>query len=73
LREYICKKNGQIETREEKDLVYLEQHPRDPWLYYVIIPEEFPKGIFVKLRLDWDEGDKDDEAFAIVANLHRQN
>jgi hypothetical protein len=43
---------GCIQAQKETDAFWLEQHPDDPWWYKVVIEvDEFPQGLFVKLRL----------------------
>jgi hypothetical protein len=73
LREYICKQKGKCDPQKETDEKWLDRSPSDPWLYYVIVPEIFPKGIFIKIRLLWDEGDRDDEAYVLIANIHQEH
>ena len=55
LREFVLKKGcGCIVHRPEDSEYWLKVHPDDPWWYKVVIEEvdEFPKGLFVKMRLD---------------------
>jgi hypothetical protein len=72
LREFICKQGGKCEPREDTDEKWLDRNPNDPWLYYIIVPEIFPKGIFIKVRLLWDDGDSEDDAYVLIANIHKQ-
>src|SRR5712691_12264298 len=55
LRKFI-RDGNQLAVREEKSDTWRDC--RDPWWYFAIIPIVFPNGLFIKVKLLWDEGDK---------------
>src|SRR5437763_165914 len=49
-------RGGRLQARRETDQDWLREHPNDPWWYFAIIPvDEFPHGLFVKVKLLWEE------------------
>lgn len=71
LRDYICNHGGKCKERKETDEDWLDKHPDDPWWYFVVVPvPQFPKGLFVKMRLLWEEGDLETDAYAEIIGVH---
>jgi hypothetical protein len=72
LKEHVLKGN-QLEAREVTDEDWLDRHMDDPWVYQTVVSvPEFPRhGLFLKVRLLWDEGDADDEAFVELVSIHK--
>lgn len=59
-------------SAEETDQNWLDAHPDDPWLYCLLIPvPEYREGLFVKMKLLWEDGDQLDDAFAELVSVHR--
>ena len=69
LREFVVNGNrltGRHETRTE----YLDENPDDPYWYRAIIPvPQFPKGLFVEVRMLDDDVN---EPWVQIVNAHRQ-
>src|SRR5438105_12626236 len=62
LWDFVRNRGGQIETRAETNADWLREHPDDPWWYFAVLPvPEFPNGLFVKVKLLWNDGDPEDE------------
>ena len=53
LNDWVVQKGlGCIRSTLEKDKHWLAEYPDDPWWYYVIIDvDDFPDGLFVKVKL----------------------
>jgi hypothetical protein len=72
LRKRICEDRAEIKTHEEKDPHWLDAHPTDPWLYSLVIPiSEVQEGIYVKMKLLWEDGDDPDDAFVELISVHK--
>jgi len=70
----VRNKNYQIEHRKETDPDWLTDNPNDPWWYFVVlpVPTVFPKGLFVKVKLLWEDGDDEDDAFVQIVSIHEE-
>ncbi len=69
LRDFVGDGN-QLAFREEKGDAWYDW--RDPWWYFAIIPVIFQGGLFIKVKLLWDEGDKDEDAFVEIVSIHEE-
>jgi len=59
-----------LDTREEKRAEQLEECPDDPYWYRAIIPvADFPKGLFVELKLIDDD---ENEPWVEIVSAHQQ-
>jgi hypothetical protein len=59
-----------VETRREQWNEYLEKDPNDPFWYCVVIPvPEFPKGLFVKMKLD---DDTENDPWVKIVSVHQE-
>jgi len=67
LREFVLAHgSGCIHAQAETDAEWLDLHPDDPWWYKVVVEvDEFPQGLFVKLRLV-DPDDVQDPWVAVI-------
>jgi hypothetical protein len=67
---------GQLYEKKETDQDWLAEHPDDPWWYATVIPvpmlPAFPKGLFVKVKLLWEDGDPEDEAWVQIVSVHKE-
>src|SRR5262245_6947754 len=67
IKDALCdfvRQGGQLQARPETDQDWLAEHPDNPWWYFAVLPvDEFPHGLFVKVKLLWEEGDSEDDAF----------
>jgi hypothetical protein len=69
---FVLNGGGEIQARPETAELWLEEHPDDPWWYFVVIPvAEFPNGLFVKVKLLWDDGDGED-AWVQIVSIHEE-
>lgn len=69
----ICTRGLKCRARAETDEDWLDKHLDDPWWYFLVIPvPEFPKGLFVKMKLLWEEGDLESDAFVEIINVHEE-
>jgi hypothetical protein len=69
----VRQKRARLQARSETDPDWLKENPSDPWWYFAVIPvPEFPKGLFVKMKLLWDEGDREDDAFVQIVSIHEE-
>jgi len=72
LRQHVCLDGHQPEEHRETDPDWLQECPDDPWWYCVLIPvPEFEEGLYVKMRLLWDDGDPEDDAFVQLVSVHQ--
>ncbi len=66
-------KGGRLQARRETDQDWLREHPEDPWWYFAIITvPEFNHGLFVKVKLLWEDGDDEDDAFVQIVSIHEE-
>ena len=77
LSDFVANQGGQIKCRKEQNEDWLNKHPNDPWWYAVIVPvppdiPDFRRGLFVKVKLLWEDGDKDEDAWIEVISPHKQ-
>ena len=73
LRDHVCNSGGKCKPRRETDQDWLDKCPNDPWWYFVVVPvPEFPKGLFVKMKLLWEDGDQDHEAYVEIVSVHEE-
>lgn len=72
LRDHVCRDGKEPEVRKETDKDWLEKHPTDPWLYTVLaeVPE-FVEGLYVKMKLLWEDGDSEQDAYVQLVSVHR--
>jgi hypothetical protein len=68
LRQWVLKNGAAcINAKQETDPDWLARYPDDPWWYSVVIEvDEFPKGLFVKVKLV-DPDDESDPWVTIVS------
>lgn len=63
----------QLKAQKETDPDWLQEHSDDPWWYYAVLPVPiFPKGLFLKVKLLWEDGDSEDDAFVQIVNYHEE-
>jgi len=73
LRDFVHNQKENCHYREEYSELWLERHPSDPWWYFAVIPlPEFKFGLFVKMKLLWDDGDQPDDAFVEIVSVHEE-
>src|SRR5688500_2969226 len=71
LKKHATAGTGQWRHRRESDEEWLSQHPEDPWWYAAILPElKFRHGLFVKMKLLWEDGDDEDDCAVEVVSIH---
>src|SRR5947209_7412592 len=59
---FVRNQGGKVEQRQEKRSNWLD--PEDPWWYFVVVPvPQFRDGLFIELKLLWEDGDDEDDAF----------
>jgi hypothetical protein len=65
----VANGSGCVEARPETDQYWLDIHPDDPWWYQVVIEaDEFPEGLFIKLRLV--DPDDEQDPWAQIVSCH---
>lgn len=73
LWDFVRNQRGRLEAKKETDPYWLEKRPDDPWWYSIVIPvPQFKHGLFVKVRLLWEEGDPEDEASVQIISIHEE-
>ena len=61
-----CRPQKELETSDWWD-------ERDPYWYHVTLPTPiFRLGLFVKMKLLWEDGEREDEAFVEIVNVHEE-
>ena len=69
LRAFVLQGNS-LTVRNETRAEWLEDYPDDPHWYRAILPvAEFPKGLFVEVKL---VDDADDDPWVEIVSVHRQ-
>src|SRR5713226_4878313 len=69
----VRNKDIQLEPRKETDPDWLKEHPDDPWWYFAVIPVSiFPRGLYVKVKLLWEDGDEEEDAFVQIVSIHEE-
>ena len=72
LRDYVCDQGNQPEAHKETDPHWLQEHPDDPWWYCVLVSvPELSDGIYAKMKLLWEDGEPEDDAFAQLVSVHK--
>jgi hypothetical protein len=72
LRDFILN-GGKCKARRETADERLEEDPDDPWWYFAVIAlPQFRNGLFVKVKLQWEPGDPEDDAFVQIVSVHEQ-
>jgi hypothetical protein len=67
------KNDGPVKSRKETDPDWLREHPDDPWWYFAVVPTAvFRKGLFIKFKLLWEDGDDEDDAAIEIVSIHEQ-
>jgi hypothetical protein len=73
LWDFVRNQGGKLEARMETAKEWLEEHPDDPWWYFAVLPvSEFPRGLFVKVKLLWEEGSGEEDAWAQIVSIHEE-
>jgi hypothetical protein len=73
LCEFVRDLGGQFRAQNETAIDWLEENPDDPWWYFAVIPvPTFPRGLFVKVKLLWEEGDNEEDAWVQIVSIHEQ-
>jgi len=72
MREHVCRDGNDPAAHRETDPDWLAEHPDNPWWYCILVPvPEFQQGLFIKMKLLWEEGDPEDDAFAQLISIHK--
>jgi hypothetical protein len=70
---FVRNKAGGCKEQNETAAEWLEENPDDPWWYFAIFPSPiFRKGLFVKTKLLWEEGDGEADAFVQIVSIHEE-
>ena len=73
LWDFVRNQGGRCKERNETAAEWLEENPDDPWWYFAILPAPiFRKGLFVKLKLLWEDGDDEADAFVQIVSIHEE-
>jgi len=71
LQDFI-KRGGQLKARKESETSDWFD-PDDPFWYFAVIPAAiFKWGLFVKVKLLWDEGDDEWAASVEIVSIHEE-
>jgi hypothetical protein len=74
LWDFVRNKGGQCEHQQESaGSEWLAENPDDPFWYFVVVPfPRFRRGLFLKFKLLWEDGDNEDDAFIQIVNYHEE-
>jgi len=73
LWDFVRNQGGHLRVRAETAEEWLKENPDDPWWYFAVIAVPvFPRGLFVKVRLLWEDGDAAEDAFVQIVSIHEQ-
>jgi hypothetical protein len=72
LQEFV-KDDGEIKVKEDEDEQWRKKYPDNPCIYWVTFDLEGfrPKKVYIKMKLLWEDGDREDESVAEVVSIHR--
>ena len=73
LWDFVRNKAGRCKEQNETATEWLEENPDGPFWYFAILPTPiFRRGLFVKMKLLWEEGDDEADAFVQIVSIHEE-